>query len=161
RNVGFCLGVILFGVLLLGALPPSSRADVGVPGLRVLSSDATSLIVEYDLPGYHLDPIQTPAGKLSRVRVDGLAATTIVGGPALPVGGAWVALPPVGSASVRVIDEEVERVPNVDVSPVYKPDFIPNGPGTYLPVRQFARDAQAYSRAGPYPESPAALVGEQ
>src|SRR5262245_54327245 len=155
RTVGSGLGVILFGVLLLGALPPSSRADVGVPG-----SDATGLTVEYDLPGYHLDPIQTPAGKLSRVRVDGLAATTIVGGPELPVGGAWVALPPVGSASVRVIDEEVERVPNVDVSPVYKPDFIPNGPGTYLPVRQFARDAQAYSRAGPYPESPAALVGE-
>src|SRR5262249_24595514 len=121
----------------------------------------TSLAVEYDLPGYHLDPIHTPAGNLSRVRVDGLAATSVVGGPELPAGGAWVALPPVGNATLRVIDEQVERVPDVDVSPVYKPDFVPNASGALLPVRQFTRDAQAYSRAGPYPEAPAALDGEQ
>ena len=156
RNVGLCLGV-----LLLGALPQPSRADVGLPGLRVLSSDATSLTVEYDLPGYTLDPIKTPAGTLSRVRADGLAATTTVGAPELPVGGAWVALPPVGTASLRVIDEEVERVPNVDVSPVYRPDFVPNASGELLPVRRFARDPQAYARAGPYPEASAALEGEQ
>src|SRR5438552_18361292 len=101
RNVGFCLGVIL-----LGALPQPSGADVGLPGLRVLSSSATSLTVEYDLPGYHLDPMHTPAGTVSKVRVDGLAATTVVGGPELPTGGAWVGLPPVGTASLRVVGEE-------------------------------------------------------
>jgi hypothetical protein len=156
RKVGFCLGVILLGVL-----PQPSRADVGLPGLHVLSSDATSLTVEYDLPGYKLQPIQTPMGTMTRVRVDGLAATSVVGGPELPAGGAWVALPPVGIASLRVIDEEVERVPNVDVSPVFKPDFVPNASGALLPVRQFARDAGAYSRPGPYPEASAALEGEQ
>ncbi|HKA25419.1 MAG TPA: C25 family peptidase propeptide domain-containing protein, partial [Candidatus Eisenbacteria bacterium] len=156
RNVGFCLGVIL-----LGALPQPSRADVGLTGLRVLSSDATSLTVEYDLPGYSLVPVQTPAGTLSRVRVQGLAATTAVGAPELPQAGAWVALPPVGSASLRVIDEEVERVPAVDVAPVYEPDFRPDASGALLPGRQFTRDPAAYARAGPYPEASAALEGEQ
>lgn len=160
RNVGSRLGVVLSAVLV-AAMPQPSRADVGLPGLRVLSQDATSLTVEYDLPGYELVPIQTPGGAFTRVRVDGLAATNVVGAPELPAGGTWVALPPVGSATLHVIQNDVERVPAIDVIPVYKPDFAPGAQGALLPVRQFTKDAAAYGRTSAYPEVSASLEGEQ
>ena len=147
-------------LLLLGAAPSLCFAASYVPGMRVVASDATGMTIEYVLPGYRLEPVRTEAGTLQRVRVDGLAATVDEGQPELPMGGAWVALPPTGAASVRLLEEEIERVPDVDVSPVYRPEFVRDASGAELPMRRFVRDSQAYARPGPYPQSSAALDGE-
>lgn len=147
-------------ILLAAVLPGSAFGDAGIAGLRVVSSDARGLTVEYRLPSYRVLADTTAEGIFQRLEVQGLGETGEPGRPEVPGGGTWIALPPTGAYSVQVLEQETETVDGLDLIPVYRPDFVPDAELGERPVRVFARDASVYDADGSYPGAVAEFDGE-
>ena len=147
-------------ILLANVLPGSAFAAAGIEGLRVVSSDARGLTVEYRLPSYRVYADTTAEGAFHRLEVQGLGETTEPGRPQVPAGGTWIALPPSGSYSVQVLEQETETLEGLDLAPVYRPEFVPDAELGERPVRVFTRDASVYDADDTYPGAVASFDGE-
>lgn len=137
--------------VLAAAAAVESHAAAGIPGLHLVSADASGVTLEYRLEGYERDTVETPAGPRLRLRVTGFGASVEEGKPALPVGGVWVALPPTGDASVQVLQDETESVDGIDLVPVYRSLMAGDPKLGEVPSRDYFVDEQAYASNEPYP----------
>ncbi len=145
----------------LGSLPPSrAGAEAGVEGLRLVAADARGVTLEYRLPEVRQALETTEEGEFTRLEVNGLGAVSEPGQPALPAGGTWIALPPVGSYTVRILEQETETLEGLDLLPVYRPEFVPDADLGYRPVRLFAREPAVYESNDVFPAAVAAIEGE-
>lgn len=159
RTQPSALALIALPLVFLALAGTPAAADVGVEGLRLVAADATGITLEYRLPEYRLESVQTPSGVLTRIYVPGLATTSEPGRPELPAGGAWIAVPPTGGATVRILEEETEVVAGVDVIPVSRPVSVPDGTVDERPAREFFRDAAAYASDAAFPGAAVGLDG--
>lgn len=134
-----------------------AHANASLPGLRLVSSDARGATLEYRLDRWSLDPVTTPEGPMTRVTIPGFGALSEAGRPALPASGVWIAIPPIGSATVRVIEEEIQSVPAIRAFPAPRLSVTGDDPAAPRVDAEFVRDGNAYASNAPYPAAVATL----
>ena len=76
------------------------------PGLHVISSDESGIVLELRTPAFQVVRENGTGEPCSRLVVAGYGETGTAGLPALPVKGALVGLPPQAQASLTVLDVE-------------------------------------------------------
>src|SRR5215468_7690668 len=89
-----------FLALATFALPHATRADITA---RVLSSDASGVTLQIDVPAPRLEP--SGDGATQTLVVPGLASTDVPGRPGMPFYSTLVAVPPGARASARATQE--------------------------------------------------------
>lgn len=83
----------------------------------VLSSDIVSSTVQFQLQGYFLEPVMTPAGKSWKVTSPGGTQLLEAGAPDLPKFAVSLIIPETGAMEVDIIDAEFIDVPGVTIAP--------------------------------------------
>ena len=106
-NITRFLGLILFGLLLPSFSAPILAAS---PPIHLLNSTAETVVIEFTLPDYALDEISIQGQAFIRLSASGMAQGDEPGAPQLPHSSALIALPPAGTAELRVLEIEQERV---------------------------------------------------
>ncbi len=100
---------------VLLVLPPAARAQVALApsaaasGVRLVSSDATGVTFEVDVPEPRLSGVEAPNGRWQQLEIAGYGADARAGAPLLPAATVWLATPPGATVTVRA-DGEGERV---------------------------------------------------
>jgi hypothetical protein len=154
--VGLAAGLSLT-VLNDSALAYTVAAATAAPGLKIIQSNASTLVLELDVPAYELQTIATTRDHFVRIAVDGATDLAAQGRPELPKFSALVGVPAQGPVSVRVVEDSVEALPGrYQLAPAAAPAPIAGDlrPG----AMQRVPDLAAYASTELYPTETARVV---
>jgi hypothetical protein len=149
------------------ALPPPQplAADAGAAPIRIISSDASSVVIEFAMPDYALQETETDGQACLRAEAIGYTPLAEPGKPSLPQLAHMIGLPPSGGFSIHVLDaEQSSRAVALPLCPAPVPlvdrDALPDEP-SYGVVTGYASvpDDTVYGRDALYPAE-AATVAE-
>ena len=132
---------VLATVLL--AVSPGSAGDGEV--VRLVSSSADGLVLDVDLSGVQLRPLQIEGRACVEIAGPALEHVAAAGHPDLPVVARLLAVPPGARVRLQIVDEQVEEVDGVYLAPA------PDTSATRTV------DAAAYGLAGLQPPAAATI----
>ncbi len=165
------LGLIGLGLILVMALPagatpsPTPRwlpfdgsPTPAQPALTVLTSDATAIVLEADLPGSLAEEVKVEGQPYTRLYGEGYGHPATVGLPDLPVLRRDVEIPFGATVALELVQAEYAdyRLDDLDLYPIYplQPP-LPKVPGAEN--RPPTVDRTFYESGSRYPASPLAL----
>ena len=140
---------------------PSSLDAPLTPGVHVLTSTASSIVLELVTPDFTLEESLSEQGRCDLITVTGYGETDKSGWPRLPVEGAIVGIPSETQPALSVLETDVTTLSRtVRPCPVSQPhyDIAIDGTITYQGETALP-DAIAYTAAGFYPENVAEIAG--
>lgn len=146
------LAVARPGEVEQAALPP-------VPGLQILRSDDSGVVLELLVPDYRLESIEIDGQPYEHLTVDGLASTSKAGWPRLPLASALLAVPPDAAVTVRVLSDEAQTVAGshlLSPAPTAAPSSEDLQPGEW----QLLPDDTAYASSAVFPSVVARLADD-
>jgi hypothetical protein len=160
--VGTCLALAWAGATYAAERQTTSdlAESSAEEDLRLLKSDAESVIVELSTPDFQVEESVVNGTVYHLVDVPGCGQTDEVGKPQLPVRGALLGIPASADYSLRVVDVDEETVPGqYNVYPAPKPVMEQDEEGNPTSMSyQFARDDTVYASSAFFPED-VAVVG--
>ena len=134
---------IICGLVNLGAAPPEPQ------NLRLWNSDDHSLVLEFTVAALHSETVEHEGVTYHLVTLPGLAWTTEVGSPQVPVKGALLAAPD-GSARVEVLESDYETLWGYNLYPSPALAIKEEGDMRYAEP-EFALNAAVYATDAFYP----------
>ena len=168
RRAGSLL-LALFALLLVvpaaGAEP--ARLETAPPGVRLVSSDASGVVLEVDVPSPELFPVTAANGSFTRLALPGWGGEAAAGHPLLPSTVLWLAVPELAQVGLDAAGEGERLFEGVRLLPQQElprseaavPGFARSIVPTGTLARTLALDAQAYARPGFGDEAVATLDG--
>ncbi len=130
------------------ALTPAGHQLEAAPAVRLLSSDAQAVRMEFELPALDIQDVTIEGEQFQALEIAGGSHRGEIGAPMLPIFARLVQIPDQAGVTVSVIATEVQEIPNV------RPYPLQPGDGS-----DFVIDRAAYESAG-YPADEPAVVGE-
>ena len=92
------------------------------PGVHILNSDDTGIILELYTPDFQVERLTTEEITCDRLSVTDYATNDQAGWPALPVHGAMLGIPPDANVTLTVLSTNTEILPGrYDLCPVASP----------------------------------------
>ena len=124
RRARLLRGLVVAGAVL-GALmlpPRPAETHAAFSGVHVLNSTRQAVVIEYISPLLSLARMDADGQDYVEVRAGDLPLCGQPGEPQLPCAGTLLGLPPTGSATVRVLEQDTSRRPlSAPVYPVPMP----------------------------------------
>lgn len=114
RSLAFVVVTSLFSAFILASLlkSPASAQAAGAAGLRIIRSDASGVVFEFNVPSYQLSRREVDGERYEVLSAEGLEAwSEAEGAPLLPMRGVLVGAPQGAQISVHVLAQEVEELP--------------------------------------------------
>lgn len=163
------LALLLFwGVARDGRAAPANAdpaqipALAGAPPLNLVSGDGRGLLLDFSLPDFEIETVQSGAGICQRLTLPGFASAGLPGAPALPVTGALVGLPLDAAPRLEVLQAETVAIPQGAplcpvASPVFEDRFLDDPAAADW---RLERDEQSYQTNQFLPAQPVELVAD-
>jgi hypothetical protein len=161
--VTWLLLIAAVGTILASPSAPLAASTAPQP-FRLISSDASHVVIEFSLPSYSLEEVTLDGQVCLRPVADGYQLTEDPSRPQLPQIVKPLGLPPTGTFSVQVLDEEKSVVAlSHPICPAPTPlvdrDALPSDPAYGLVSGYaFERDAAVYDQDAPYPAQAASVI---
>lgn len=149
-----CIRWSLCGVALVAGLVVAGDATAVEWRLLSESSDGLRLQIEIRVAPPLRTDTEIDGVRFSRYDVAGTRLEASPGAPELAAATRWIALPPGGAASVRVLEAEIVELGTVQVAPRplqrvrYGPGASPDDPSSGMPVEEFVFEAERYQADG-------------
>jgi hypothetical protein len=161
--VTWLLAIVAAGTIVASPSAPLA-ASAGSRPSRLVSSDASHVVIEFSLPSYSLEEVTLGGEACLRPAADGYDLIAEPGKPQLPQIVEPIGLPPADTFSVQVLDTDESVVPLVrpicpGLTPLMDRDALPGDP-EYGVVSGYAfeRDATIYDQDASYPAQAATFV---
>jgi hypothetical protein len=111
RKKGLLMALcLIFGMVNLGAAPPEPQ------NLRLLHSDEQSVVLEFTAADLHTEGVEHEGVTYHMVTIPGLAWTTEVGSPQVPLKGVLLGTPG-GNARVEVLESDYQTLSGYNLHP--------------------------------------------
>ena len=108
--------------------------------LQILSQNEHELILEFTLPSFSIETLQTTEQSCQQIYLPNWTKTLEPGNPELPVKAVLIQVPQNGVITTQLIEKQEEILQNIKLCPVPKPQVSDNGEITF----QFIRNDEIY-----------------
>nr|HRC67603.1 C25 family peptidase propeptide domain-containing protein [Bacteroidales bacterium] len=115
--------LLLFGLLFCmlasraGEWIPLTSEEPQKAGIHLISSDITSSVIEFQIKGFYLKPVQTPRGIENIVEVGNSSRILAAGAPDLPKLTASVIIPDEAMMGIRILSSSYTDYTGIEVAP--------------------------------------------
>jgi hypothetical protein len=138
------VGIIIGFIIVLLSLPAHLTAGAVDDHLKVIRSDTEGLILEVLVPEPEVEQVLEKGKLFHRVTISGLAATTDVGRPELPLKGLLIGVPGAGNPEIEVLESDYATFPGYNIYPVPRPVVMDEDDGDKRLTYEFAMDKEVY-----------------
>ncbi len=151
-----CASACLF-ILALGFVAAESSRSVEASmeqGLRLVKSDAQSVVMELLTPAYDIEETRVEGSIYHVVSVPGYAQSDRVGHPQLPLEGALLGIPPHAQVDLHILEAEGDIIPgDYNLSPVPRliAEYDPSSDLVVDAGAELVQDQSVYSVNSFYP----------
>ncbi len=150
--LGWAAGLAAALVLLAWLSEPAAAQQSPVPGVRLMRSDADSVLIELSAPSYSLTTRTEGGETFSELSVPGMSPWSARPAfPQLPMKGLMLGVPQDAEIAVRVVSEDVSELPlahRLLPSQSYAEAGLPASAADVDSAARYVPDAGAYARAG-------------
>jgi PKD repeat protein len=118
KRILSCL-VLIFSLLAshAGTWMPLNSPEPQKAGIHLVSSNITSSVIEFQIPGFYLEPVQTPRGTENIVEVGNSSRILLAGAPDLPKLTASVIIPDEAMMGIRILSSSYTDYSGIEVAP--------------------------------------------